>query len=276
MANEAFFGVVTLEAGDSGILSNVRTVLKEHPTLRIVDEITHEARFRLVSACDQVENVRRVLGRPDALRLCDGWLRTLLVGSCELVEVACDPDEPASLWAAVEQLPEAARAASAVLVETHQGDKAHPPAKGGGEGGGGHPAKTLATIAHAPEELVELSRCVVLARDSPCEKGVASGHDKTLLYFRLAAAEEGSLVGVLNVLHTHSVNMIAIRSFVDLHDPKQVDFIATVQGHELDRHLEGAVSELRATMACTRFRILGSFAVRSGLRAVPSSIVAAT
>ena len=48
MSNKASKGVVVLEQGDSGILSGVRSLLKDN-SLRVVGELTHETRFKLVS-----------------------------------------------------------------------------------------------------------------------------------------------------------------------------------------------------------------------------------
>ena len=43
----------------------------------------------------------------------------------------------------------------------------------------------LTVHAHAPEDVVELARCVVLSRSSLAGSVEPSGHDKTMLFFAL-------------------------------------------------------------------------------------------
>ena len=71
MSCKAHVGMVLMEQGDSGILSAVRLLLKDNP-LRVVGEVVHETRFKLVSKGATLQNVRKVVGRPDVLRMCRG------------------------------------------------------------------------------------------------------------------------------------------------------------------------------------------------------------
>ena len=68
-SNRVVHGIALLEQGDSGILSAVRELFKEN-SLRIVGEVLHEARFKLVSRGGALPDIRRVVARPEVLRLC--------------------------------------------------------------------------------------------------------------------------------------------------------------------------------------------------------------
>jgi chorismate mutase len=239
MSSKAFLGVCLLERGDSGILSDVRSLLIENP-LRIVGELVHHSRFRLVSRCTDVQDVRKIVGRADVLRRCQSWLRQMLVQSVELEGA----DYSALTAAAIEEA--TAGREVAYLVETHTMID----------------ERKLNVLVHAPTDIVETATCVLISQAS---KNISSpsGHDKTIIYLSLLNNSVGTLADALAVLTRHGVNLLSIRSYTeDAHDPRRVDFIATAEGHEEDSHLSASIAELRAKNAVVR--ILGSFAVPQG------------
>lgn len=284
MSGKAHHGVCLLEQGDSGILSGIRTLLKDNP-LRVVGELTHETKFKLLSRCSSLQGVRKVVGRSDVLRMSREWLRSIsTVRSVDVEEVVCEPGElPTAL--AQPALAGAADAGIAYLVETYvdaggagaEGDEAAA-ATSKDNGGGGKrrrgdsaAAATAATaaapvveLARAPDDVVEHARCVILARADKCNLSAPSGHDKTMLYFTLDREEAGSLQAALECLHRHSVNLLSIRSYASgpRSLPGRVDFIATCEGHETEKALSGAMGELKTK--ATLVRVLGSFAVPQG------------
>ena len=277
MSCKAHVGMVLMEQGDSGILSAVRLLLKDNP-LRVVGEVVHETRFKLVSKGATLQNVRKVVGRPDVLRMCRGWLSQLLGRSVELEERASQPGElPLALTADGSSGSAAAGSdTTAYLIETYADVPAATTSTaagaavvdvsgaggGGGEGGGKSVAAPLHTLAMAPEEVLEHARCVVLSQGTG--SSVPSGHDKTMLYFCLDKEEAGTLQAALECLHRHGVNLLSIRSYAT--EPRSmpgvIDFIATSDGHETEPALTGAIAELRTKAAVVK--VLGSFAVPRG------------
>ena len=67
----------------------------------------------------------------------------------------------------------------------------------------------------------------------------------------------GALAHALATLHKHSINLLAIGSYDDLHHPKRSDFFVTAEGHEDDSAMGAAIAELRSRAVA--FKVLGSF-----------------
>ena len=174
-------------------------------------QVVHETRFKLVSRSAALQNVRKVVGRPDVLRMCRGWLSQLLVRSVELEEVATPPGELPS--ATVTSA--AGSDTTAYLVETYADvPAADMPAAidiSAGGGGAATVASPLHILAHAPDDVLEHARCVVLSQGRG--SSVPSGHDKTMLYFCLDKEQAGTLQAALECLHRHGVNLLSIRSY---------------------------------------------------------------
>ena len=78
-----------------------------------------------------------------------------------------------------------------------------------------------------------------------------------MLFFSLDKNACGGLAEALNVINDHSVNLLNIRSYADLHDQGKVDFIATLKGHEAEAALAGAISELQSRLPLVK--VLGSY-----------------
>lgn len=177
-------------------------------------------------------DIRRVIGRPDALRLCRDWLRQLLVSTVELEEA----EQPLASGA-----PPEADLASAFLVEAHT---ALP--------------NGIKVLAAAPEDLVEVARCAVIAKSASAAESAPSGADKTLIYFTLSTGAPGSLAQTLDTLHRHGVNLLNIRSYAsDLKGGSQSDFLLTAEGHEHEPALAGALADLSKT--ASGVKVIGSF-----------------
>ena len=69
----------------------------------------------------------------------------------------------------------------------------------------------------------------------------------------------GGLAEALAVLTRFGVNLLSIRSYVDLQDATRVDFVVSCVGHEHETHVEGALRELHGHVAS--LKVLGSYAV---------------
>ena len=67
----------------------------------------------------------------------------------------------------------------------------------------------------------------------------------------------GSLAHALDAIHRAGVNLLNIRSYVDLQDSRSVDFIVTAEGHEQDPNLSSALTDLRRLAAVVK--VFGSF-----------------
>jgi len=254
-SNKAYHGIVLLEVGDSGLLSEVRHLLKES-SLRIVGEVMHEARFHLIGKRGaSLPNITTVVGRAEVLRLCRMWLRSLVAGGVDLVESsAAHGAEPHANGTAT-------GGASAALVGSKR------TADGRSVGGAGEAAVAylvdtraplsdeMTVLATAPAAEVEVARCAVVTKGANAE-GVPSGRDHTIIFFTLTQ-QAGSLAQALDALHRHGVNLLSIRSYVDVHDERRVDFVVTAQGHERDLTIAGALDELRSRAAAVK--VFGSF-----------------
>ena len=248
-SNKAFHGVALLEQGDSGILSTVRDLLKAN-SLRIVGEVLPEARFRLVSRGGSLADVRKVVARADVLRLCRAWLQKVLVGSVELEETtstnAVVTPPPAERAAGAKRAAaemsggNATERTVAYLVETHA-----------------PLAAELSVLATAPEDVVEVARCAVIAKSSSAAESAPTDHDRTILYFSLKQDQAGGLAAALDALNKHGVNLLSIRSYADLVDANTADIIVTTEGHEKDASLAAAISQLKKIAA--EVKVFGSF-----------------
>jgi hypothetical protein len=221
--------------------------------------------------------------RADVLRLCRRWLRSLLVmGSVALEETALTdeaetPLPPTLSAAAGEGAVGHKRQRSETIKEEEDGRGGADGVVGANAGSGvgvagaegddatcvAYVAETraplapgMAIVATAPDDVVELARCVVLSKSVSAAEAAPSGHDATLLLFTLTH-EVGSLAHALDALNRHRVNLLSIRSYVDLQDARRVDFMVTAEGHEQDEALSGAIRELRQQAAAVQ--VFGSY-----------------
>lgn len=226
-----------MESGQSGLLHATRTLLETSP-LRIVGELVHRGSFALVSK-SSLPLVQRVRGRPEALQACSEWLRRLLSHAAEEEEVvSAQPATPP--WEGLLNLPD--HQSTAYIVE------ADAPLDAG-----------LKVLAMAPLELGEYARCVIISKPRQVDSG-PSGHDKTMLLFRLIQDQIGSLATSLAIFNTHEVNVTFIQSYSDMKgSTKSATFFMEVDGHWQDAALSAAIEQLHAHTETVK--LLGSFAV---------------
>lgn len=236
-SNSAHQGVILMESGQSGLLHATRTLLETSP-LRIVGELVHRGSFALVSK-SSLPLVQRVRGRPEALQACSEWLRRLLSHAAEEEEVvSAQPATPP--WEGLLNLPD--HQSTAYIVE------ADAPLDAG-----------LKVLAMAPLELGEYARCVIISKPRQVDSG-PSGHDKTMLLFRLIQDQIGSLATSLAIFNTHEVNVTFIQSYSDMKgSTKSATFFMEVDGHWQDAALSAAIEQLHAHTETVK--LLGSFAV---------------
>ena len=248
-SNKAAHGVALLEQGDSGILPVMRELLMDN-SLRIVGELLHETRFRLVSRGGVLADVSKVVARADVLRICRSWMKKLLVSSVELEETTATD---------LSKLPVSSPTGKA----TRSGGKRSASAmEAGGEATVAYIVEVhvpldngMQVLATAPEDVVELARCVVLAKPVAAPK--PTGRDRTILSLSLNE-EAGSLALALDAIHRHGVNLLNIRSYVrDVANARKADVIVTAEGHELDSNLASAIEELSGLAA--QVKVFGSF-----------------
>jgi len=227
MSNQAYYGLVVLEDG-SGIHPGTRALLIDSP-LKVVGELTLSAAYRLVSRCP-LEKVRRVYGRPEALRLCRSWLLQHLVASTEQTQVEGEAGLPP--WTSRVDEPEAA-----YLVEQF-----HAPPGGFG------------VVVEVGDAARSLTRCVVLCKRSSI--GAPTGNDKTLALFAVEN-EPGRLAESLAIFNRHSVNLTYIQSCASGERCSEDLFYAEFTGHASDASVSAVLEELSRV---ARFvKDLGSF-----------------
>jgi len=247
LSRTAHFGVALLELGDSGVLHTTRSLL-EQSQVCVVGELVHRGTFHLVSRVNDISQIRKVRGRPESLRLCSAWYREALSTAIEEEDVVAAGPYAASPWDDSLADPAHEQTAYLVLVSAPL-----PP--------------ELSVLLRAPDALVEYARFIILCKSR--ETGsVPSGHDKTLMLFRLKQGEVGSLARALTIFNSHAVNMRLIQSFTDVND-ESASFFTELDGHEHDPSLSAALTELQQHAAGVL--VFGSFAVPTSRMARPAA-----
>ena len=243
LSNRAFFGVGVLEHGDGGgVLPEIRKLLHE-TDLKVVRELSHEARFRAVAKVP-IGRVRTVCAHADTIEMCRAWLRELAsskgVADNMLLEASTEDDPP---WAS--RIDDADHAHTAYIV-----DAAAPVRRRTSERCS---RATLTSAIHVPQVDARLpyvaevghvasarARYVVLCTRQ--QFGPSTGHDKTMVLFTLAGGDEaGTLGNALATFAAHGVNLTRIQSSSDA-EGGAVSFFVEMHGHVDDPHVSMPVT----------------------------------
>lgn len=231
LSNKAFYGVAIFQQGGNGPSATMRALLRESP-LRIVGEVFEESSFRLVARVP-LNDVRRVRGRPDALRLCGTWLKRQLAHLVDVEEVNCADDQPP--WTGV--LSSTEHECTAYLCDTHTALDS-----------------SLRVTVDVGKDLCEHTRCVVLSKRSG--NLVPTTHEKTIVLFGLKD-KAGALAQAINVFQRHGVNINSINSNHDQQVRGQFNFLVELQGHTKTPTVGRALEEL--VQSAEFMKVLGSF-----------------
>ena len=221
-------GLVPIENSSHGGIGETLDCFLETPA-RVCAEVLVAVRHNLLANCE-LDQIKRVYSKPEALSQCRGWL------SANLRDV--------------EQMAAASTSSAAEL------------AAGSKDGGGGDAAiaSRLAAEIYGVRVLCEniednpnnVTRFFVISSQS----ARSTGYDKTAIMFTTAHVA-GALANVLDTLREHGLNL----THIDKRPSKRVNweyyFFVDFEGHESDQGVARAIEAARAH--CLHLTVLGSF-----------------
>jgi chorismate mutase/prephenate dehydratase len=225
-SDRADYGVIAIENSIAGIVSANLDLLAD-ADLTICAEIELQIHHYLLSNTD-LGRISTVYSHPHALAQCQKWLLH------HLPHAALVPVSSTSHGAEL-----AAREDGAAAI-------------------GARVAADLYGLQIAAAEIEDLSnnstRFFVVALQERAPK--PSGHDKTSLTF-LVPHKPGALVGVLEVLQRHGINLSMIQSRPSRQANWEYRFFADLQAHRDDANLQAALLELQNHTVSVK--IMGSY-----------------
>jgi len=222
---EANYGVVPVENSTEGIVSHTLDMFLISD-LRICAEIFAPISHNLLSAGDDISQIKRVYSMPQAIAQCRNWLRTHLPG-VEVLEVS----STAKAARMCEGYPSSAAVASSLAAREYG----------------------LNILAEGIEDNPHnRTRFLVVGYSKPSP----SGRDKTSIVFSVPH-KSGSLYRALSVFDSEQINMTMIESRPTKQMPWEYVFFIDVQGHEKDESVQRALSKLAEHALFVR--VLGSY-----------------
>jgi chorismate mutase/prephenate dehydratase len=222
---EANYGVVPVENSTEGIVSHTLDMFLISD-LRICAEIFAPISHNLLSAGDDISQIKRVYSMPQAIAQCRNWLRTHLPG-VEVLEVS----STAKAARMCEGYPSSAAVASSLAAREYG----------------------LNIIAEGIEDNPHnRTRFLVVGYSKPSP----SGRDKTSIVFSVPH-KSGSLYRALSVFDSEQINMTMIESRPTKQMPWEYVFFIDIQGHEKDESVQRALSKLAEHTLFVR--VLGSY-----------------
>lgn len=222
---EANYGVVPVENSTEGIVSHTLDMFLISD-LRICAEIFAPISHNLLSAGDDISQIKRVYSMPQAIAQCRNWLRTHLPG-VEVLEVS----STAKAARMCEGYPSSAAVASSLAAREYG----------------------LNILAEGIEDNPHnRTRFLVVGYSKPSP----SGRDKTSIVFSVPH-KSGSLYRALSVFDSEQINMTMIESRPTKQMPWEYVFFIDIQGHEKDEAVQRALSKLAEHALFVR--VLGSY-----------------
>jgi chorismate mutase/prephenate dehydratase len=223
--HEANYGVVPVENSTEGVISHTLDMFLLSD-LRMCAETYAPISHNLLSAGDDMSQVRRVYSIGTAIAQCRTWLATHLPG-VELLEVS-------------------STAKAAVMCEGHPTSAAVASSLAAKEYGLNILAQGIEDNPH------NKTRFIVVGYSKP----EPSGKDKTSIVFSVPH-KSGSLYHALKVFDDAGINLTMIESRPTKQMPWEYIFFVDIQGHERDEVVQGALAKL-GEMALF-VRALGSY-----------------
>jgi chorismate mutase / prephenate dehydratase len=222
---EANYGVVPVENSTEGVINHTLDMFLLSD-LRICAEILAPISHSLLSAGDDLSQIKRVYSIPVAIAQCRNWLRMHLPG-VEVLEVS----NTAKAAKMCQGYPSSAAVASSLAAREYG----------------------LNTIAEGIEDNPHnRTRFIVVGYSKPNP----SGKDKTSIVFSVPH-KTGSLYHALSILDEEGLNMTMIESRPTKQMPWEYVFFVDVQGHEKDKNVQKALARLGENALFVR--VLGSY-----------------
>lgn len=224
-AGRAEYAVVPVENSAEGAVSRALDLLLTTP-LKIVAEISIPVQHHLLTASGSLDGVQRLVGHPQTLAQCLGWLNQNLPG-LPRSEVASNA-EAARL---------ASQDAAAAAVAGENAAQRY----------------GLQIVArHIQDDPHNRTRFLVLGQ----QECAPTGRDKTSLILSVHN-RAGAVYHMLAPLARHGVSMTRFESRPARTGAWEYYFYVDVEGHRSDAALAAAFGEL--TESCAFFRCLGSY-----------------
>lgn len=222
---EASYGVVPVENSTEGIVSHTLDMFLLSD-LRICAEIFAPISHNLLSCGNELSQIKRVYSRAEAIAQCRNWLAAHLPG-VEIIEVS-STTKAAKMC---EGYPTSAAVASSLAAKEYG----------------------LNVVSEAIEDNPHnRTRFLVVGYANPGP----SGKDKTSIVFSVPH-KAGSLYHALRVFESESINLSMIESRPTKQMPWEYIFFVDCQGHEKDKSVQNALTQLSEM---TMFvRVLGSY-----------------
>jgi len=228
-AGTADFGVVPVENNTEGVVTRSLDLLLQSP-LHIVGEISLLVRHHLLRTSDSLEGIEVVLGHPQALAQCQGWLAKHL---------------PHVERRAVSSNAEGARLA------------AGNPAWAGIAGERAGSEFGLHTVAHAiQDDAFNRTRFAVVCLPQTLAAPQASGKDCVSLVVSVPN-KPGAVHDILVPLKTHGVSMTRFESRPARSGQWEYYFYIDIEGHPSQPHVAAALKDLQSL--CAFYKVLGTY-----------------
>lgn len=223
--NEANYGVVPVENSTEGIVSHTLDMFLLSD-LRICAELYAPISHNLLSAGNDISQVRRVYSIAQAIAQCRNWIATHLPG-VEILEVS----STAKGAKMCEDYPTSAAIASSLAAREYG----------------------LNIIAEGIEDNPHnRTRFLVVGNSKPSP----SGKDKTSVVFAVPN-KAGALYHALTVFEDEGINLTMIESRPTKQMPWEYIFFVDCQGHENDENMQRSLKKLGDLALFVR--VLGSY-----------------
>jgi chorismate mutase/prephenate dehydratase len=230
---DAALGVVGIENSTEGSVTVSADLLIEGSVMVREELILFIEHALLARPGVPFSQVARVYSHPQALAQCRRWLAKNLPAA-QLVHT------PSTTAAAREALADdrGAAVASPLAAELHG----------------------LSVLRERIQDRGEnATRFIVIGK----EDAPRSGNDRTTLAFSINDGQ-GALRRVLSAFEDEGINLCRLESRPSQEKPWDYVFLADLEGHRMDAHVERALANLRAT--CAMVKVLGSYAHREAVR----------
>ncbi|MEZ5629370.1 MAG: prephenate dehydratase [Burkholderiaceae bacterium] len=228
-AGTAQFGVVGMENSTEGVVARSFDLFLHSP-VHAVGEVSLQVRFNLMRQTDDLQGVEVVMGHPQALMQCQGWLNEHL---------------PKAERRAVSSNAEGAR-----LAATNPAWAALASERAAAQFG-------LHIVAHAiQDEAHNRTRFAIICLPQTLAMPAPTGHDCTSLVLSVPN-KAGSVHDMLTPLKKHGVSMTRFESRPAKSGKWEYYFYIDLQGHPSQPHVAAALEELKSI--CAFYKVLGAY-----------------
>ncbi len=226
-SGNAHFGVVPVENSTEGVISHTLDTFMSS-NLKICGEVQLRVHHHLLSRCDNLEKIKKIVSHQQSLAQCREWLDANLPN---IERVAVSSNAEAARVAAGEKKVAAIAGESAATI---------------------YSLNTLAS--NIEDEPDNTTRFLVIGQIET----ESTGQDKTSLLLS-SKNKPGALYDLLGILAKHGINMTRIESRPSRQVAWEYVFFLDLQGHAEDDGVKKVLTELKADAAL--FKLLGSYPV---------------